>query len=212
MKKDVFSRKVAFIAAAISSLCCLGPLIFIALGLSIGGFSIFEKYRPLFIFITIGFLVIAFYYTYKKQSIACEDGSCKFVSGSRTEKIALWIITILAVIFMLVPYWLPYLVGKEASNKFNNEQLAYISHESILIDIHDMYCPVCAKKIQKRLQELDGVLFANVNYEEKMAIVKILPNQLSNKTLIDVINSEGYTADVRSRDLVKALQKKELQE
>lgn len=111
MKKDSIFIGATFFSALLAALCCLGPLLFIALGLGISGFSFFWTYRPLFIVITIIFLLFAFYYTYKKRPIVCEDGSCKIMGGSRRAKIIVWVVAILAIALMLLPYWLPGLLN-----------------------------------------------------------------------------------------------------
>lgn len=123
-------------------------------------------------------------------------------------KIILWILATVAALFMLVPYWLPYLISKKIENKFSIEQIAHITHESIELDIHDMYCPACAVKIQKKLQELNGVLSADVDYDKKIAIVEALPNQVSDTILIEVIKAEGYDSNIRTRKLVKSIEEK----
>lgn len=95
----------AIVAGGLASACCLGPLLFVLMGL--GSASIFitlEPYRPLFGTMTLGFLGWAGwkYWRARKQ---CEAGGC-------VEKppISLWILGCIAVILLISPSLLPYLL------------------------------------------------------------------------------------------------------
>src|SRR5713226_7325177 len=65
----------SILAAITASLCCIGPLVAVALGA--GGFAasaVFEKWRPVFLGATFTFLALAWYLTYRKPKAACEEG------------------------------------------------------------------------------------------------------------------------------------------
>lgn len=110
MKKQGWMTTGGFISSIIAAVCCIAPLVFAALGLTFAAISIFESLRPYFIILTILFLALAFFYTYRKRKITCEDGTCKLVSGSQMEKIILWIVTIIAIPLITFPYWFPWIL------------------------------------------------------------------------------------------------------
>ena len=92
------------LTAFFSSLCCIGPIVFAILGL--GGVGVFiglETYRPYFIGLSIVFLGISFYLTYRKREIICEDGSCIIQRGSKWSKISLWTIIFIVGVFIVFP-------------------------------------------------------------------------------------------------------------
>lgn len=103
----------SILSAFFSSLCCAGPLIFTALGVSAGttGFlasgAQFAKglvpYRPLFIGLTFVLLGIGFFSVYRKKTDCATDSACSIKNIHRI-KIALWIITGIAIILILTPY------------------------------------------------------------------------------------------------------------
>lgn len=103
----------SILSAFFSSLCCAGPLIFTALGVGAGttgflaGTAQFAKvlvpYRPLFIGLTFLLLTIGFFSAYRKGSNCAPDSSCSIKTVKRT-KIALWLITGIAIILILMPY------------------------------------------------------------------------------------------------------------
>jgi mercuric ion transport protein len=101
----------AVITAILASLCRVGPFVLVMLGVSgawIGNLRAFEPYRPIFILLTIGFLIAGFYRVYRKSAEVCEPGSlCEIPQTKRVSKIVLWTATIF-VVFLLI---LPYLIG-----------------------------------------------------------------------------------------------------
>ncbi|RMG75857.1 MAG: heavy-metal-associated domain-containing protein [Bacteroidetes bacterium] len=58
------------------------------------------------------------------------------------------------------------------------------------IVIEGMTCPMgCAKTIEKKLSLTEGVLSADVNFEEKTAYINYNPEQVNEKQLIEVIEN-----------------------
>jgi MerT mercuric transport protein len=82
------------LAAITASLCCIGPLVAVALGA--GGFvasSPFEKWRTVFLGVTFALLALAWYLTYRKPKAACAEGAARAstaqaVIGARTPSSA----------------------------------------------------------------------------------------------------------------------------
>lgn len=105
-------------AAFLASLCCVGPLLFVTLGVGAGLASTFEPLRPLFTALTVALLGVGFYVVYgKREGVvtsadpACApDASCA-VPGSRTrDKALLWVATVVALVFLTFPQWSKLLV------------------------------------------------------------------------------------------------------
>ncbi|TKS59317.1 MAG: hypothetical protein EWM72_02329 [Nitrospira sp.] len=105
-------------AALLASVCCIGPLVFVALGVGVGatgflaGTAGFLKgllpYRPAFIGLTILLLGISFYLAYRKpKSAVCAPGEvCAPRTRSGANRAWLWIMAAFALVLILVPYWL----------------------------------------------------------------------------------------------------------
>jgi len=103
----------SIVASIIASACCVGPIIFAVLGVqSAGMLSKMEPYRPIISVITLGLLVAAYYFTYrKKPAQECEDGSyCANPKSDVWNKRILWIATVMILGFLTFPYWSIYLV------------------------------------------------------------------------------------------------------
>lgn len=110
------------LAAILASICCIGPVVFAALGVGVGttgflagtaGFlKVLLPYRPLFIGLTTVFLGVGFYVAYRRPMVG--DASCQAcvsTSGFRPNRWLLWIIAGLAVALVLAPYWLELATG-----------------------------------------------------------------------------------------------------
>lgn len=106
--KTVVGSVVAAIAA---SACCLGPVLFTALGAgALGAASIrLEPYRPWFLTLTGVLLAAAFVTTYRRQPAACAGGSCA-PSSRRSAKVVLWVAVVLVGLLATFPYYSKWLV------------------------------------------------------------------------------------------------------
>lgn len=104
-------------AALLASVCCIGPLVFAALGVGVGvtGFLAgiagvlkgLLPYQPAFIGLTILLLGIGFYLAYwKPASARCAPGEvCAQGNSQGGNRTWLWIMASLALVLVLAPYW-----------------------------------------------------------------------------------------------------------
>jgi mercuric ion transport protein len=98
---------VGGLAAVLTSTCCLGPLVLVALGLSgawIGNLTLLEPYRPFFI---AGALVALFFAGRKifRPVRACQAGEvCAVPETRRLYKIVFGIVSALVLIALAFPY------------------------------------------------------------------------------------------------------------
>jgi mercuric ion transport protein len=100
-------------AAFVGTLCCIGPLIFVTLGVGAGLAATFEPLRPLFGSLMVGAFAVAFYNVYGKRPAAeladgeaCTPGAACVVPRSRSrEKAVLWTATVIAIVVWTFPTW-----------------------------------------------------------------------------------------------------------
>ena len=99
----------AGIAAAIgASACCVGPLVLVSLGLGgawVGRLTALEPYRPVFIGITVGFLVLAFYKLYVAPRRCAPDETCAVPSTLRNQRIIFWVVTVIVAALLAFPWY-----------------------------------------------------------------------------------------------------------
>ena len=94
-----------------ASSCCLLPLALFGLGATgawIGTLSALTPYQPIFVVITVGFLVGGFWMVYRKPRANSTEGSyCARPVSPRIVKGALWSATVLVVAAAAFPYVAP---------------------------------------------------------------------------------------------------------
>src|SRR5258705_1399980 len=100
------------LAAIIGSLCCVAPLVLLALGVSgawIGQLTALEPYRPLFILVTLVFLALAFRQLYLLPQ-RCEPGeTCADPRRMRRQRSIFWIVVVGLMGLIAFPYFAPLL-------------------------------------------------------------------------------------------------------
>ncbi len=98
-------------AAAVSALCCAGPILAVTLGISGAGFAAtFEPLRPYFLAATALFLAVGFYGVYATPAEACVGkGGCATLDEAlrkrKREKAMLWTAAVLSGAFVTFPTW-----------------------------------------------------------------------------------------------------------
>lgn len=68
------------------------------------------------------------------------------------------------------------------------------------LSISGMHCTSCSLLLKKTLESLNGVSEANVNYATGKALIKYDPNIVSERDLINAVDSTGYQASITTSD------------
>lgn len=108
MRRTMLAGLAGVIAALGASLCCVGPILFVTLGVGAGLASTFEPLRPLFTALMGVGLAIGFYTVYGRplNAESCSPGdACARPRSRWREKVVLWIASGLAVLFWSFNYW-----------------------------------------------------------------------------------------------------------
>ncbi len=102
---------VAGILSAVgASICCVGPLVLLALGVSgawIGSLTALEPYRPIFIGLTLLFLGFAFYRLYLVRPACSPESACANPRTLKRQRLGFWIVTVLVLSLIAVPWFAP---------------------------------------------------------------------------------------------------------
>lgn len=114
-KKANVQRGNGFLIAGIlsaigASICCVGPLVLLALGVSgawIGSLTTLEPYRPIFIGLTLLFLGFAFYRLYLVRPSCSPESACVDPRTLKRRRLGFWIVTLLVIGLIAVPWLAP---------------------------------------------------------------------------------------------------------
>ena len=96
----------AVAAAFLASLCCIGPLLFAALGISgAAALAKFEQYRTYFTVATLAARAAGFYFSYRgPKTTRSDECGCEMPRRRRMGKALLWIAAFLVIGIWSFPY------------------------------------------------------------------------------------------------------------
>lgn len=107
--RSYISNTIAASLAAIgASVCCIGPLLLITLGIGgtwISYLTAFEPYQPVFVVITLVFLFLAFRKLYILPRQCADGDSCALPGVLRNQRIIFWVVTVLLIALLTFPYY-----------------------------------------------------------------------------------------------------------
>jgi len=108
----VKSSLVAGVLAAIgASLCCVGPLVLLTLGIGgtwIANLTALEPMRPWFIAATLMFLGLAFRRLYLQPQV-CEPGTlCAESIILKRQRLIFWVVALVLLALLSVPWMAPF--------------------------------------------------------------------------------------------------------
>lgn len=98
----------AALAAIGASLCCIGPLVLLALGVGgtwISNLAALEPYRPVFVGITLVFLFLAFRKLYLVPRQCAPGDACAIPGTLRNQRIIFWVVSVLLIALLTFPYY-----------------------------------------------------------------------------------------------------------
>lgn len=190
MKKNRYSWTLTggVFAGIAASLCCIGPLVALSLGLgSFAASAWFAQWRPVFLGFTFVLLGLAWYLTYRKLKVDCEDGTCALLPG-KAARISLWLGTLVAVAAAIYP-------SLPTANHQINAAAIVRDDAKLSVLIPSMDCPPCAAGIEASLRRAPGVKQAVVNYDSKQAVLVYDPTLTSRDILLALIDASGFPAE-----------------
>ena len=187
--KDHISRIGVLSGAFLASLCCIGPVVFAALGVGGAGLVVgLEAFRPYFIGFTAAALGLAYFFTYRKRVVECEDGTCEVRTASTKSKIVLWSLTALAAFFISFPYinW-----GGNNEFDFTNAGPAFAT---VTIPVEGMTCEGCNAAVEMAVGKVNGVQGVKADYINGEAQVVYNEKEVDANEIIEAINNLGFQA------------------
>ena len=114
MNKTILSGFGGLTAAVGSMICCTGPLVLASLGLSGAALTAWRPWRPLFVVVSLGLLILAFQLHGGAGAAACEIGDgdeecAPCADPARIRRTRLWLYALAALSFLLLisPRWAP---------------------------------------------------------------------------------------------------------
>ena len=100
------------LAAIIGSLCCVAPLVLLALGISgawIGQLTALEPYRPIFIGVTVVFVGLAYRQLYIVPAQCAPGEACANPRLQHRQRQIFWVVVVGLAALIAFPWYAPLL-------------------------------------------------------------------------------------------------------
>ncbi len=184
-------QKLGILSALLASMCCLGPVLLVLLGLGSLGFGTFlGRYHWWFIAAAIILLTIA-WRSYLKEAGRCRAASCEMAQGKTTRAVLTLASVVVAVFVGLNLY-----TYASRHRSAQGPAVARINNAStsVVIPVEGMTCFTCELTVESSLKTLPGVQSADAKVNDAAAYVRYDSTQVSLDALVAAINKTGYRA------------------
>ena len=180
------AKYAAILAAVLGSICCVGPLVLIAVGLGTGA-AVISRYH--WIFVVGAFAVLAWAWAkHLREKTRC---ACQHRLMQRRE-ISLFTLLVASVIVLVfaglnIP---SYAFGRSP----RATPIASANLRRVVIPVEGIWCVACEIPVRHALKRIDGVASVQLSGAGKMATVDYDPAKTNPAQLVAAINSTGYQA------------------
>jgi mercuric ion transport protein len=182
------------LAAALGSICCIGPLLLVAVGLGTGA-ALIGRYHWFFIIGGLAVLTWA-WAKYLREKTIC-DCEHKPMEGRRSGMFALLLVTVLVLGFAGLNIS-RYVFANAPVAAQTETQLANRLNR-IVVSVEGLSCVACEIPVRHALRRIDGVRSVQVNAGTKTATVEYDGAKTNPGQLVAAINSTGYRASLPNK-------------
>ena len=98
------------LAAIVASVCCVGPLALLALGIGgawVGSLTAFAPLRPVFVGLTLLFIGLAFRRLYLVPQVCTPGTPCADPRTISRQRVIFWVVSTLLLALLAVPWLAP---------------------------------------------------------------------------------------------------------
>ncbi len=205
MRGERLATGGAVLAAAAASLCCIGPLLFVLLGLgAFGAAAAFDATRPYLLGAAVLLLAFGFHRAYfRREAAACAPGeACATRPVNSASRAALWVASAGVLAFALSPYYAGALARRVTTGTVTSEA-AHVAPTTqpaaakAAFRVSGMTCAGCEVTIKLALEKTPGVRGSEVSYDRGEAVVEYDPAVTTPEKLREAISVTGYPAEVK---------------
>jgi mercuric ion transport protein len=190
----------AIMSAFACSLCCVGSLLAVGLGLGVVGVGgAVEPLRPYLFGAAIVALAFGFSRAYARPKATCAPGgACGPDRRTRRDRIVLWVAAVAVVGFGLAPYVAGPLAAGLSETEAPSVSAASAPAAKATLKVKGMTCASCETTVRLALERTSGVVSASVSYTQGEAVVAYDPVRTNPAEVADAITREtGYKATPR---------------
>jgi len=180
------AKSAGILAAVLGSICCVGPLLLIAVGLGTGA-AVIGRYHWFFVIGAIAILAWAWIKHFREETrCVCEH---RVMEGRGISLFTLLIASVIVLAFagLNIPSYA--FAGSAPATPIANADL-----RRVVIRVEGIWCVACEIPVRHALKRIDGVASVQVSGAGKTATVDYDPAKTNPAQLVAAINSTGYQA------------------
>ena len=185
------AKQAGILSAILASICCVGPLLLVAVGLGSGA-GFVGRYHWLFLIGGIAVLTWA-WAKYLREKTVC-DCEHKTMQGRRSGMFALLIATVIVLGFGSLNISRYTFASAPPSAQAQAQDTNGLSR--VVIPVEGMSCATCELPVRHALKRIDGVKSTHVSAATKSATVDYESAKTNPQQLVAAINSSGYRASL----------------
>jgi mercuric ion transport protein len=177
-------KSAGIVAALLGSICCIGPVLLVALGLGAGA-AVIGKYHWFFVTGAMAVLGWAWIkYFREKARCACEHRAMR---GRGSNLLTLIVVSVIVLTFAGLNIWSYAFAGLPPATPIASANL-----QRVVIPVEGMTCVTCEIAVRNALKKVNGVAYAHASVATKNAIIDYDLTRTNPDQLIAAINSTGY--------------------
>ena len=186
------AKQAGILAVILGSICCIGPLLLVTIGVGSGAVFI-GRYHWFFIIGAMAVLTWA-WAKYLREKTVC-DCEHKAIGGRRSAILTLLITTALVIGFagLNISRYVFGSLPPTAENQLAN------GLSRTIISVDGLSCVACEIPVRHALRRIDGVKGIYVSAATKTATVDYEPAKTNPQQLVAAINSTGYRASLPNK-------------
>src|SRR3989442_272198 len=186
------AKQAGILAVILGSICCIGPLLLLAIGVGSGAVFI-GRYHWFFIIAAMVALTWA-WAKYLREKTVC-DCEHKPMGGQRSAIVTLLITTAFVIGFAGLNIS-RYVFGSVPP--LAQDQLANGLSRTV-ISVDGLSCVACEIPVRHALRKVEGVRSVQVSVGTKTATVEYEPAKTNPEQLVAAINATGYRASLPNK-------------
>jgi copper chaperone CopZ len=186
------AKQAGILSAILGSICCVGPLLLVALGLGTTA-ALIGRYHWLFVTAAMGVLAWAWINYFRERTrCACEH---RTMNSRGLSLLTLLIASAIVVGFTALN------IGSYVFAETPPALKAFgtASVQRVVIPVEGMSCVTCEIAVRHALKRIDGVKAAHVSVATKTATVDYESRKTNPEQLAAAINSTGYRASLPNK-------------
>lgn len=180
------AKYAGILAAVLGSICCVGPLLLIAVGLGTGA-AVIGRYHWFFVIGAIAVLAWAWVKLFREKT--CCASEHRPMDGRGISLFTLLVASVIVLAFTGLNIRSYAFAGSPPATPITNVNL-----QRVVIPVEGMSCVTCEIAVRNALKRVNGVASAHVSVATKNATVDYDPTKTNPDQIIAAINSTGYRA------------------